>query len=145
MAQTIDGALKVAAKKCGIEVDAYLAMRESGLKHCWKCKQWKAINDFSLDRSRFDGYAAGCKPCTRVQHKKERKLSRPSIRHGNRASEAVRQAIKKGVLQRPEERSCTECGNSARHYHHHLGYSDEHLLDVVPMCVGCHQKVHWDG
>lgn len=63
MAQTKDGAIKCAAKKSGISVAEYLERIKIGLKKCTFCKQWKSIQVFSKDRSRFDGLKSKCPAC----------------------------------------------------------------------------------
>lgn len=37
---------------------------------------------------------------------------------------------------------CASCGKPADHYHHYLGYAPEHWLDVIPLCLVCHQEEH---
>ena len=66
MAQTKDGAIKVAAKKAGITTDEYISKVESGLKRCTKCKTWKSRDDFGTDNSRSDKKDSKCANCQRV-------------------------------------------------------------------------------
>lgn len=63
MAQTPEGAEKVAAGKAGVTIEEYRSRRASGLKRCTKCKSWKPSSGFNTDRSRFDGFAATCRRC----------------------------------------------------------------------------------
>lgn len=64
-------------------------------------------------------------------------------RHPNhlKAKNIVKNAIRDGKLPQPNSLQCS-CGESAQHYHHHLGYAPEHLLDVIPVCQECHRKLH---
>ena len=34
------------------------------------------------------------------------------------------------------------CGQQAKHYHHHKGYTKKHWLDVIPVCTKCHSIIH---
>jgi len=63
MVQTKDGAIKCAAKKSDISVAEYLERIKVGLKKCTICKQWKSIESFTKDRSRFDGLKSKCRAC----------------------------------------------------------------------------------
>jgi 5-methylcytosine-specific restriction endonuclease McrA len=63
MAQTPEGAEKVAAARCGLGVEEYRARRAAGFKHCTKCKGWKPLAAFNADRSRYDGLAGKCRRC----------------------------------------------------------------------------------
>jgi 5-methylcytosine-specific restriction endonuclease McrA len=63
MAQTKEGAIKCAAKKADISVDEYLERTGAGLKKCTICKQWKSIQFFAKDLSRFDGLKSKCRTC----------------------------------------------------------------------------------
>lgn len=59
-----------------------------------------------------------------------------------KAHKAVTVAARNGVLPRANTQMCVWCGNPARHYHHHLGYSPEHCLSVIPLCPRCHGAAH---
>lgn len=53
----------------------------------------------------------------------------------------VEMAIRNGKLIRPS--SCSSCSKICRpHGHHHLGYDEENLLNVVWLCHACHLKQH---
>ena len=54
----------------------------------------------------------------------------------------VRKTIEKGNLQPVSKFKCIYCGKPAKKYHHHLGYSEEHCLDVQPICNSCHTLIH---
>lgn len=64
-----------------------------------------------------------------------------------RAWDAVRRALRKGALVRPD--TCERCGRrpgvnkrgrSLIEAHHHKGYSTEYKLSVVFLCVVCHKR-----
>ncbi len=57
-----------------------------------------------------------------------------------KALSAVNNAIRKGLLPRPDSFMCT-CGDVAKEYHHYLGHDKEHYFDVVPMCCICHRRI----
>ena len=139
------GILKIAAKQSGVELLEYLSLKEKGMKFCWKCREWKPQSSFGRDSSRYDGRDAICKSCRPTRARRSRILPRPSQRIGNQASEAVRQAVKKGTLPQLSRVSCARCGLQAHHYHHWRGYDKEYLLDVIPLCIPCHRKEHWNG
>jgi hypothetical protein len=65
MAQTPEGAEKIAAKKAGVTVQEYRDRRAAGLKRCIKCKGWKPATEYNVDRSRYDGRTARCCACVR--------------------------------------------------------------------------------
>ena len=54
------------------------------------------------------------------------------------ARKAVRMAVNSKKLPPANSLFCSACGESARHYHHHLGYAKKHHLSVVPLCARCH-------
>jgi 5-methylcytosine-specific restriction endonuclease McrA len=58
------GVITVAAKRLGLDVERYIALRDQGLKHCRKCRQWRrAAKDFGVDNTRGDGRSAVCVSC----------------------------------------------------------------------------------
>ena len=59
-----------------------------------------------------------------------------------KASKAVNNAVSAGDLPHVNTLICQNCPDEAQHYHHHKGYAPEHWLDVVPLCIECHIKVH---
>lgn len=139
------GVEKMTATRLGLPVEEFRRRNAGGLKFCWRCREWKPREMFSSDRTRGDGLKSVCQPCDHVLIRRSQRLSRPDVKTGNRASEAVRQAIRRGDLCPVDECACVACGLPAQDYHHHLGYEDSHLLDVVPLCKSCHRKEHWNG
>lgn len=140
------GVIKIAAKRVGVSFETYQAKCASGLKFCWGCRRWVLKSQFNIDNSRGDGRSSKCIDCSRVKVKKTRAGRRaPNKSAQQRASDAVRHAIKRGLLDPPKSKLCYDCGMKARIYHHHLGYEDEHLLDVIALCDKCHHNRHWNG
>ena len=66
-------------------------------------------------------------------------------RHPNRtkAREAANNAIRTGTLKPVSELQCTyeDCNHQAQEYHHHLGYKQDHWLDVQPFCITHHRMI----
>ncbi|MEN6507066.1 MAG: hypothetical protein ABFD92_21225 [Planctomycetaceae bacterium] len=58
------------------------------------------------------------------------------------ASAIVDAAILRGEIPTPKNLACLDCGKRAREYHHHNGYDDAHVLDVIPLCRSCHARRH---
>ena len=136
MAQTEDGAVKVAAQRIGTSEDIYRHRLSAGLKWCTGCKAWHERSNFPVDRSRGDGLRARCLAATHGEVRTERDPEKEKARH------AVGYALRTGELPHPNTIACTDCGHlwpDRRHeYDHYLGYSLEHHLDVEPVCTLCH-------
>lgn len=122
-------------------------------KRCSKCKEVKALSEFSKDKNHKDGLRSYCKSCQKIyeiEYKKTingkiaHKLSDKSyrIRHPNRikAINAVNRLVQNGTLRRPDTLRCYYCPVQAQEYHHWHGYEPEHWLDVVSVCKKCHHK-----
>lgn len=58
------------------------------------------------------------------------------------ARNAVNLAKQSRRLPYASDVTCVKCGKPADHYHHYLGYEPEHWLDVIPLCIDCHQEEH---
>lgn len=72
-------------------------------------------------------------------------MSRPIIfrdqqHNKGRAWSRVAWEIEKGNLVKPSLYKCLDCGKRASEYDHYLGYSDEHVLHVQPVCKSCNAK-----
>lgn len=73
-----------------------------------------------------------------LEARRKLRAERPEM---DRAWNAVLYAIRDGVLIRPD--TCQRCGKGGRiHAHHHLGYAEEHWLDVAWLCSSCHRVTH---
>ena len=139
-------------------------------KICTKCGQTKLLTEFYRHRDTKDGRNSYCKICqnfivktymqtpvgrearkrsnkkynqTPTGNAVHRKLSRAHRRkypQRIRARSAVGSAIRSGYIPLAHKLTCTDCGNPAQEYDHHLGYAESHKLDVVAVCVPCHHK-----
>jgi hypothetical protein len=54
------------------------------------------------------------------------------------ARQAVRRAVRTGKMPHAKTLPCCMCQGQSRDYHHHMGYSKEHRLSVLPICSPCH-------
>lgn len=161
MAQTHDGAMKVAAGRAGVPLGEYLARVAVGEKWCWKCKAWHPALAFAIDRSRHDGLAAQCRVSRSTGHPKgwhakpivNPLTGRPgpapaAPRDGDKlqARQRINVEVREGRRPHPNTLPCKDCGHvwvegERRHeYDHHLGYAAEHHYDVEPVCTKCHHK-----
>lgn len=95
MAQTSEGAIKVCAKKAGISPEYYSNLMLFGLKRCMKCKQWKAKDEFNIDRTRFDGRNPSCQGCTRVKVRRTHKGRVSTFKGKSHTEEAKRKLSEK--------------------------------------------------
>lgn len=59
-----------------------------------------------------------------------------------KARKEVYKATKRGEIPPATELLCAKCGQSAHHYHHYLGYKQEHWFDIIPLCRTCHIQEH---
>jgi len=71
-------------------------------------------------------------------HKRCNKKYRNRFPERIKATKFVYCAITIGVLPRPDSLQCNYCPNQAEQYHHWHGYQPEHYLDVIPVCIPCH-------
>ncbi len=143
MAGTTDGGIKSIVKKMGMTYEGYISQVNKGLKWCTRCKQWLPRDSFGNDKTRTDGLDSTCFACRRVKIKRQRQYHPPSDNIRQNAAYAVAAAIKRGNLASPDKLPCFYCGKPAVLYHHHLGYSRSHFLDIQALCKSCHTKVHW--
>lgn len=155
VALTKEGSLKIAAKKCGLALDEYMARIESGEKRCTKCKQWKSTGEFNADSTRHDNLCPSCRDCQnkrgRDSYTPKPNISRMGKRVNPRDGDKVQARawanllVKNGKLPHPNEVPCTDCGHiydrTRRHeYDHHRGYAVEHHGDVEAVCTKCHHQ-----
>jgi hypothetical protein len=137
------GVIKIAAWRVGLSLDAYRLRIAEGLKWCWKCKTWQPREAFACDKTRGDGLGARCRACGYMRRRRKRVGGPDSRRAQTIAVEAIRRAIRLGRIAKAADLPCFYCGKAAAHYHHHLGYSPDHLLDVRAACPGCHHRLHF--
>lgn len=154
MAQTLEGARKVAAAKLGTTLAEYERRLAAGEKFCRLCREWHRREAFGFDRSRGDGLASACRD-SKNRDSRRRYSPRPRPKPGRRFNAArpgdKRQAIGRvnhlvnvGLLPPPNALPCVDCGHvwepgERRHeYDHYLGYEAEHHEDVEAVCTICH-------
>lgn len=114
------------------------------MKKCTKCNTHLPRESFRVRKRWGREYLISeCKHCENIRIRASRKRrglwfnQKPGLK--TKARHAVNDAIKSGKLIKPK--SCSQCGSeSTIHGHHHKGY--EHSLDVVWLCLCCHQKEH---
>jgi hypothetical protein len=99
-----EAVLKIAAKKVGLTLAEYLRRTRIGLKRCTRCKEWKKVEDFAADRSRYDGKSASCFRCNRVLIRGTTK-GRPSTFLGRKHSEASKLLMSQAARGRTSKRT----------------------------------------
>src|ERR1700721_2872348 len=73
-------------------------------------------------------------PCLKVQVTERGQFLR------TKAHQAVRRAVKDGLLPRVDPLAGPQCERPARHYHTHNGYEEAFWIDVIPLCIQCHGR-----
>jgi hypothetical protein len=161
MAQTQEGAIKIAAGKIGITVNEYKKLISKGLKWCFACRTWKKHKEFHKNPARKDGLGGQCGKCQNQysrnhyipvpeNQKKHGPLPAPE-REGDasQARHRINVLIRTGKIKKASELPCQKCGNiykkgESRHeYHHAEGYSIGKHLIIIPLCMKCHRT--FDG
>ena len=156
MAQTREGALKIAASKAGVSSNEYEARMRQHLKWCSLCKQWHDKSEFGIDLSRWDGRVPSCKESknelARMRYTPRARVgsgrSFIPARNGDKkqARRRVNFYVESGLLPHPNKMACSDCGHiwkpgERRHeYDHYLGYAAENHERVEPVCTRCHTK-----
>lgn len=141
------------------------------MKRCTGCQEEKPETaEFFHRRARVkSGFRDRCKPCrsnaarefwSSIPKHERSKICRN--RHERQSSEALRKfeatyarkypektrarssliaAVRSGKIKRPDK--CWMCQKGCKpEGHHHKGYSEEHMLDVLWLCLGCHRELH---
>ena len=161
MAQTKEGAIKIAAKKIGIDVVNYKRNINSGVFWCTGCREWHHKSEFNKDKSRWNGYAQYCRDyinrTTRERYKsipqeKRKKLGPPADKERpgdkSQARHRVNCLVRTGKIPKPNDIPCSDCGHvhargERRHeYDHHQGYATGKHTVVIPLCSKCHHERH---
>jgi len=78
----------------------------------------------------------------RKLHREAQTMYRKQNQEKIKAQSAVYTEVCAGRIPRASTLVCIECSNQANHYHHHNGYDEKHWLDVVPLCIDCHNKLN---
>ena len=134
-------------------------------KQCFKCGEYKDINDFYTHPQMADGHLGKCKECTK-KDSKERSVLRPDIireyekkrsetdkrkKHASehmvkwrekyperyKAHNTLNNAIRDGRIKKPTR--CEICDKPSRLHGHHYDYTMP--LDVIWMCEECHGQI----
>src|SRR6185369_2731812 len=124
MGQTIEGALKIAAKKTNTPLPEYLAKRAAGEKWCYLCRDWHSVSSFGKNKRKADGLDAACRNSRKTQYQQNyesipqelsRRGQRPPTpaRDGDKqqARRTVNNAVLSGKLPRPNDLPCMDCGH----------------------------------
>lgn len=53
---------------------------------------------------------------------------------------AVSRAVHRGDISRARDLPCHDCNQPADQYHHWAGYEQHNWLNVIPVCLKCHEK-----
>ena len=112
-------------------------------------KRYQQGEKFKVTQKRYLQTEKGKAKVERYQQSKKGKAAQRAgqkrfrVRHPNqpKALIAVRDAIKKGILPKPNSLQCHYGDHQAQEYHHHKGYAPEHWLDVIPVCKKCHTNI----
>lgn len=129
------------------------------------------LGDFYKRKNSSDGRKSECAGCSRKDNYRNRKMGRSGeydweyqkawaktkkgkmsrkrsmSKWRKRNPEKVKaermtfSKVMSGAIRSARESKCVECGEQAVHLHHHNGYEEEHLLDVIPVCRICHKKL----
>ena len=99
-------------------------------------------------RTHGDGRAANM----RYQQSEKGKITHRNSVYADRARNPIKAkvrgtvgvAVYRGKIPSAKYLKCAKCGDDARHYHHHNGYDREFWLDVIPVCIPCHNSIKYD-
>lgn len=135
------------------------------MKTCFKCGLLLPLSDFYKHGMMADGHLNKCKECTKkdvnkhradnlekvrkydrdrakLEHRKQAYKERTKARRAadkryQNCHNAVRRAIKNGLIERKD---CEWCGRVDNVFAHHEDYDKP--LDVMWLCPPCHAKRH---
>lgn len=143
MAQTKEGALKIAAGRVGLTSDEYSSKLAAGLKWCTGCKAWHERSAFRSDGTRSDGLAAMCNEVRRSRRIGAGRAGRREPAK-EKARGLIASRVRRGVLPHPNSVPCFDCGHIGsefRHeYDHFSGYEGENAGKVEAVCAKCHRR-----
>jgi hypothetical protein len=115
---------KSAATKTGLSLEEWRSRRQSGQRHCFRCRTWHPLDSFSVDKSRAQGRTASCKRCSNLATK--------ASRYGLSVEQARALLLRSGG-------ACELCGRRSRKLvidHAH----DTGLIRGV-LCNGCNVAI----
>lgn len=127
------------------------ATRDGYTRRCRACT--KAVNESRKDvireyyrknKQKIIAQTVEYRRSTAAKKKRTAQGTRYRENYPNKAKAqyAVSHAVARGSLPKASTQNCAHCGGNATEYHH-WSYEPEHRLDVVPLCHGCHMKVHF--
>ncbi len=135
------GVMKQKAAQRGLTLEQYQAKLAAGFRWCCICQDWVEARFFDHDRTRADGLAGKCRPCSRTMPSQTFRLRDPVK---ERARGRVNVLVARRLIPSPNDLACSGCGHKGddkRHeYHHHKGYEGEAAIDVIPLCTTCHAE-----
>ena len=155
------GVIKIAAQRIGKTLDIYSSQISSGLKWCWKCREWHPKTEFVSDRTRGDGLAAVCRnacstgrprgwqgrrPINPVTGRPGPAPNAPRDQDKKQARHLINMEVQGGRRPHPNALPCADCGHiwrpgERRHeYDHYKGYAAENHCEVQPVCTLCHHR-----
>ena len=139
-------------------------------KTCSICGETKEMSEFHVNKASNDGFKAMCRSCALERNRTWRDRNREHIKAYNAQryatmTEYIKRAERKSAVRYPQKVKarqavyrkvkigqfppawtmvCEVCEEAqAAHWHHHNGYDDKHLVDVMAICTACHGKEHW--
>ena len=125
--------------KHGVEYVSY-----SGRMRCPECSResYHRYNTKNAKhRKRWHQSEAGKTSRRKYEKSDKGKACRLRENHKILARKAVLRAVKKGIIVIPD--MCSKCLSQTKlESHHHLGYTEEHQLDVLWLCSSCHVASH---
>ena len=122
-------------------------------KRCYKCNTTKPLSEFHKDCTKKNGYHCTCIQCVKSykkihEHTPQAKESRKKRDERKRrkypdkikARALLNYAVDSGKIPKPIKLICA-CGQPAKEYHH-LDYHSKRGLNIIPVCISCHKKLH---
>lgn len=128
--------LQFDCKSCRLKhVKKYNQTKKGKAVHCKSSKKYqKTKKGIKVSRKKVAQY------CKTKKGKATFKRYRIRYPERQKARSAINNAIAMGKLPRPDTKLCHYCSAQAQQYHHHRGYAPEHWLDVVSVCMRCHNE-----
>jgi len=65
------------------------------------------------------------------------------MKHKTKGHNRIRTEVNNGTRPKASKLPCVDCGKRALEYDHFLGYGEENLSTVQPVCHSCHMKRTW--
>ena len=120
------------------------------MNKCHMCKLKKTADNFYKDSTRKSGVGSRCKSCarlmSRIRYPEDKTTEQYKTRHVKNSRlyvekypdrQKARLLAKKANLKKE---ACEQCGLKDTLHMHHPDYSQP--LNVITLCVSCHEIVH---